>query len=65
MRKASEYRQQAEECRKLLVKARSQEHREMLKTMAATWERLADERERQGFRAVAPPAIDSSRDAAA
>jgi hypothetical protein len=64
MRKAPEYRQQAEECRKLLAKARDQEHREMLRTMAETWDRLADERERQGFRAVAPPALDVSRDAA-
>ena len=52
MRNASEYRQQAEECRKLLARARAPEHREMLRAMAETWDRLASERERQGFKAI-------------
>jgi hypothetical protein len=54
MRKAPEYREQAEECRRLLAKARGEEQREMLRTMAATWDQLADQRERKGFRLVAP-----------
>ena len=46
MKKASEYRRHAEECRQLARFADSEEHRELLSNMAATWESLADERER-------------------
>jgi hypothetical protein len=60
MRKVSEYRQQADECRRLLGTARTPEHREMLAGMVATWERLADERARQGFKAVVPPMPDAA-----
>jgi hypothetical protein len=43
MKKASEYRQHAEECR-ALANGMTGEQREQLLEMAATWERLADER---------------------
>ena len=46
MKKASEYRRHAEDCRKLARSADSEEHRELLNTMATTWDRLADDRER-------------------
>jgi hypothetical protein len=46
MKKASEYRRHAEECRQLARSADREEHRELLINMAATWEALADERER-------------------
>jgi hypothetical protein len=46
MKKASEYRQHAEECRSLARKLEAGEHRELLVTMASTWDTLADERER-------------------
>ena len=42
----SEYRQHAAECRSLAGSMLSEEHREQLLAMAATWERMADERER-------------------
>ena len=44
MKKASEYRQHAEECRQLAARMDVGEHRDQLLEMAATWERLADER---------------------
>lgn len=44
MKKASEYRQHAEECRQLAGRMDVGEHRDQLLEMAATWERLADER---------------------
>jgi hypothetical protein len=47
MKKASEYRRHAEECRLLARNANSEEHRELLINMAATWDSLADERERK------------------
>lgn len=43
MKKASEYRRHAEECR-TLAKGMSGEQRDQLLEMAATWERLAEER---------------------
>ena len=45
MKKASEYRQHAKECRALAVQAVSDEHRKQLAAMANTWDRLAVERE--------------------
>lgn len=45
MKKASEYRQHAEECRQLAAAMESGEQRELLLTMAANWDRLADDRE--------------------
>ena len=50
MKKVSDYRQHAEECRKLATSARSKEHREMLLKMAATWEALAEERQKTNER---------------
>ena len=44
MKKASEYRQHAMECRQLAAALEVGEHRDQLLDMAATWERLADER---------------------
>ena len=46
MKKASEYRLHAEECRSLARKLEAGEHRELLLTMATTWDTLAEERER-------------------
>jgi hypothetical protein len=47
MRKVSDYRKHAEECRKLMRGAKTPEHREMLHQMAETWESLAESREKQ------------------
>ena len=44
MKKASEYRQHAEECRVLANRMEQGEHRDQLLEMAATWDRLAVER---------------------
>ena len=46
MRKVLEYRQHAAECRSLAAAMGAHEHREQLLEMAATWERMAAERER-------------------
>ena len=43
MKKASEYRQHAEECR-TLARQMQGEQRDQLLEMARTWEKLADER---------------------
>jgi hypothetical protein len=45
MRKAADYRRQAEECRALARKAGMAEHRELLLHMAETWTSLAEDRE--------------------
>jgi hypothetical protein len=44
MKKVSEYRQHAKECRALAKTVRSPQHRDMLVNMAATWDRLAEDR---------------------
>jgi septation ring formation regulator EzrA len=44
MSKVSEYRQHAKECRSLAKTVRFSQHREMLQSMAAAWESLADDR---------------------
>ncbi len=44
MKKASEYRQHAAECRALAAKMDSPEQRDQLIEMAGHWERLADDR---------------------
>jgi hypothetical protein len=44
MKKASEYRQHADECRALAGRMDVGEHRDQLLEMAATWDRLAEER---------------------
>jgi len=44
MKKASEYRQHADECRLLAARMDVGEHRDQLLEMASTWDRLASER---------------------
>ena len=44
MKKASEYRQHAEECRTLAMAMDHGEQRDQLLEMAATWDRLAADR---------------------
>ena len=46
MKKISEYRQHAAECRALATTMTVDDQREQLLAMAETWDRLADERER-------------------
>jgi hypothetical protein len=58
MKKAHDYRQHASECRALARKARSEEERQQLLTMAATWDILAVERERRV--GDEPPGNDST-----
>jgi hypothetical protein len=48
VKKASEYRQHAEECRALAKGMPEGDAREQLLTMAETWERLAQDREAAG-----------------
>lgn len=45
MKKASEYRQYATECRSLATSATSEDHRQMLLRMAETWDNLGSLRE--------------------
>ncbi len=44
MKKASEYRKHAEECRVLANRMAQGEHRDQLLDMAPTWDKLAEER---------------------
>jgi hypothetical protein len=46
MKKVSEYREHAEECRVLARAAASPQHRDMLLNMASTWDALADDRQK-------------------
>ena len=46
MKKVQDYRQHADECRILARKARTDEERLQLMTIATTWDTLAEERER-------------------
>ena len=46
MKKASEYREHARECRELALKMNSDEQREQLLQMAGHWDRLAADRAR-------------------
>ena len=46
MRRASEYRQHAQECRSLAAKMEHAQERDLLLRMAATWDEMAAERER-------------------
>ena len=50
MKKASESRPHADESRTLAARMDSGEHRDQLLEMAATWDRLADERAQQAKR---------------
>ncbi len=56
MRKISEYRQHAQECRALAAIMPSGEQRDQLLGMADTWDRLAREREDALGPSGAPPA---------
>jgi len=47
MKKASEYRKHADECRRMLASFATAEQKAMLENMAKTWDTLADDRERQ------------------
>jgi hypothetical protein len=44
MKKVSEYRDHAEECRKMAAGTSNEEHRAALFKMAETWDSLAEER---------------------
>ena len=44
MRKASEYRHHAEECRKLAAKMKTGDQRDHMLKIAKVWDQLADER---------------------
>jgi hypothetical protein len=59
MKKASEYRRHAEECRQLARSADSEEHRQLLSRMAATWDSLADERESKVQQTAERPAEEA------
>ncbi len=54
VKKASEYRQHAKECRTLAAQAVSEEHRKQLAAMAETWDTLALEREKTAATDDAP-----------
>lgn len=47
MKKVSEYREHARECRSIAAKMPNNEHRDQLLAMADTWDQLASERERK------------------
>jgi hypothetical protein len=47
MRKLSEYKEHADECRRLAEQSRIPEHKMRLEEMAQVWEMLAKEREKQ------------------
>jgi hypothetical protein len=47
VKKAQEYRQHAAECRAMARTAQNPEQRAQLISMAETWERLAEEREKE------------------
>jgi hypothetical protein len=46
MQKASDYRKHAAECMRLVNQMDQEEHRQMLLSMAQTWLKMAEERER-------------------
>lgn len=49
MKKLSEYRKHASECRSLAATMPSDDQRDQLLAMAETWDRLAEERERSAI----------------
>jgi hypothetical protein len=55
MKQAAEYRQLAEECRKLAQGARRDEERRQLLLFAQAWKHLAENRERQLALAIGEP----------
>jgi len=60
MKKASEYREHARECRALAAQMESTEQRDQLLQMAAHWDTLADDR---ADLVEKHPELDSSRKA--
>ena len=58
MKKASEYRQHADECRTLAGRMDVGEHRDQLLEMAATWDRLAAERSQRARRPDEPRGVE-------
>jgi hypothetical protein len=64
MKKASEYRRHAEECRALAASAAVPEHRDQLLHMASTWDMLAEQREAELARQerIAPLATNGNGD---
>jgi hypothetical protein len=59
MRKITEYREHAVECRKMAVEARGAVRKEQLEGMALAWEQLADMRKMQVERRLTPRLIDA------
>lgn len=55
MKKASEYRQHADECRRLAALMSEGEHRDQLLRMAKAWDELAEDR--AAWRDPEPPSI--------
>jgi hypothetical protein len=55
MRKVSEYRSYAVECRKIATAMHTDEERELMLGVAAAWERLAAERQRSIELGLSPP----------
>jgi hypothetical protein len=53
LKTVTEYREHAEECRRLAQSVTSKEHKSALTSMAETWEGLARERERRLAREAA------------
>jgi hypothetical protein len=54
MRKVSEYREHADDCRRMAGNIKNPEHKKQLHDMAAAWEMLATERQRQIDKAAVP-----------
>jgi hypothetical protein len=62
LKKVSEFRKHADECRQMMSSTAADEHRRMLETMAKTWDDLAEDRERllaQGQRIAELESIES------
>jgi len=62
MRTVEEYRQLAEDCRKLAIKLANPDDRRALEMIATSWDRVADQREgalKKGL-AVQPPPTDEA-----
>jgi len=53
----AEYRRRAAECERLAADALTDEHRQTILGIAATWRALADQRERLGLPRDKPPKV--------
>jgi hypothetical protein len=62
VKKASEYRKHAGECRALARQMKQGEYREQLLVMADTWERLAAERDAAHSATPKPVAADPAKE---